>query len=894
MGGYNEATTDRTIAQGVADGAAVSGRMSKAQRARLLETSPTKLDNTIEILIGIMLAFMPLALGVIAAWSELVVFVLAGAIAACLVLKAVTQRNAGDVRPVVWTWAYAPIVVFLVVVITQLLPLPANVVRLLSPETLSTKSDLLADAPGGGALVRHTTLSFYPFAAQQSLRVVLVASLLFMAVVSTVQRTVQIRRMLTVMAAVAGAIGLLALLQDLTASDKIFWTIPTHPGIGARGGPFVNRNHFVQFMNLGIGASLGLLLISLREHNAWPLSPAELMDYLRDGEARRLWWLIGAILIGAVTIILSLSRGGMVSMVIAAGLTAVAISRRWKTQQLGWWLVLAGLFVFSVVLYAGLDAVIDRLATIRQEANPSEGRLRIYKDVAATWRQFPLFGLGLGTWQHTYPMFDRSTNPNAAEYADSDWAQALFELGAVGLAPVIAFVVVILVQMFRAMRARHPVCAGSFGLGYGLLAVIIGSFSDFGQHMPAVAGMTAVTCGLIVCMGRKAKAEAVQSRRDVPRPPSDSDLAAAEGVTAEPLSRPARLLGVLGRLAMPVALAAAVGWALVNVEAARAAEANSVPAANIAADLAARGWDGSDDEYTDLLRHMSAAAEAQPANVEHLYWLNTYRWRAISRDVDPETGEVLLTSDAIEFTERIVDQLHRGRSLCPTFGPVYSFAGQLEAEVLGRIEEGARHVRVGYALAPNHPDVCFAAGTMDLVEGKWEASLDKYRRCIQLNPSMLMDVYASYVSSGRPDLALEIAGDDVSRLQRLAAMLRGKQHPDVLAKADEAFLRLLESEKERAAAPAGILVVAANLHRDRGERAKAITLYRLALDKEYTQTDWRLELARCLAAEGRVDEALREARRCLQLRPNLAGAVELTNELDRRNRFRMPTVPPDR
>ena len=62
--------------------------------------------------------------------------------------------------------------------------------------------------------------------------------------------------MLGAIAAVGGAVALLALLQDLTAADKIFWLIPT--GVGrANSGPFVDHSHFCQYMNLCVGAALG-------------------------------------------------------------------------------------------------------------------------------------------------------------------------------------------------------------------------------------------------------------------------------------------------------------------------------------------------------------------------------------------------------------------------------------------------------------------------------------------------------------------------------------------------------------------------------------------------------------------------------------------------------------
>ncbi|HMO85010.1 MAG TPA: tetratricopeptide repeat protein, partial [Lacipirellulaceae bacterium] len=68
-----------------------------------------------------------------------------------------------------------------------------------------------------------------------------------------------------------------------------------------------------------------------------------------------------------------------------------------------------------------------------------------------------------------------------------------------------------------------------------------------------------------------------------------------------------------------------------------------------------------------------------------------------------------------------------------------------------------------------------------------------------------------------------------------------------------------------------------------GEFDAAAELYRRALQLSYGRVEWRLERARALAAAGRTDEALDEARRCLRLRPEFAAAEQLAAELSAGN-----------
>ena len=79
-------------------------------------------DGAIDCLLVGLLAFMPLAFGVVHAWSEEVVVLLSGAIVICFLLKLVVECD----QRITWSWVYAAILAFLLLVVFQLVPLPAN------------------------------------------------------------------------------------------------------------------------------------------------------------------------------------------------------------------------------------------------------------------------------------------------------------------------------------------------------------------------------------------------------------------------------------------------------------------------------------------------------------------------------------------------------------------------------------------------------------------------------------------------------------------------------------------------------------------------------------------------------------------------------------------------
>ena len=115
----------------------------------LADTSDPAFDRPVEILLIGLLAISPLALGAVQAWSETLFIALAFAIAATLALKLLFRPDVQFVR----SWTFWPIAIFLALVTLQLIPLPAELVKLISPNTFAKKQELLGDLPG--AAERH-------------------------------------------------------------------------------------------------------------------------------------------------------------------------------------------------------------------------------------------------------------------------------------------------------------------------------------------------------------------------------------------------------------------------------------------------------------------------------------------------------------------------------------------------------------------------------------------------------------------------------------------------------------------------------------------------------------------------------------------------------------------
>jgi len=567
----------------------------------------------------------------------------------------------------------------------------------------------------------------------------------------------------------------------------------------------------------------------------------------------------------------------MVSMLIAAGFTTMMLSWRQSLKGRGWILVLLALGAFICVLWVGFDQVYDRLATLREFNRAEGGRWQIVKDIALAWTKFPVFGAGLGTHEVVYPMLDRSTIAAMAMHAENEYAQAAEETGLVGFLALGLLGVGVWVSYARSMNVGSvPIRSAAYGLGFGLLAILIHSLSDFGQHLPANAMLSAVCCGLLIALNQPDR-EPERCRTDL------------------------RRHVVLDHAWRPIALSVVIGvsiWAMLGANGARVAQGHWSKALAAEQHLQASEWWAPQEAYEYLFTHATAAAEAEPDNIQYRHWLGVYKWLSLTPYADPNTRQ--LPPEALPWVRQIVQELHQARPLCPTFGALYCIVGEIEQFVLGD-PNGAEQIRKGYRLAPCDAAACFAAARIDARQGKAEEAFEKLARAVQLDGNYFQRSARLCANDlNRGDLALRLAGNDAGRLAYVGNLLaslgkvsdplasaadRPPGSSDHQQLADEAGARAFEQLKlrcEKPGAPASAHASLANLYRQQGNLEATIEHYQRAVRLDYDQVAWHYALAQSLAQVNRLDEALHEAEICLRLRPDYAPAKSLMKELSTR------------
>lgn len=297
------------------------------------------------------------------------------------------------------------------------------------------------------------------------------------------------------------SLALLALLQHFTAPHSILWWREIRHQ--SPFGTFINRDHFAGYLELLAGVPVALIATRVMR-----------------GEWRFLY-LVAALLMG-LAVILTLSRGGALSLLIELLCIAALAQRRaaqlgkeagharfGRTSLLG--VATVGSVLAAIVagiLWIGAEPLINRFAT----GNPASSDLSkaqsfemargtIWRDTWLIIRAQPWLGAGLGAYETAWHIHgvDENESGGVAAQAHNDYLQVLADTGVVGGVLLLGFLVIVLRAMLASTRLRDPLQAGlAIGCSGGLLGLLVHSFFDFNLQLVSHALLFLVLCVVLV------------------------------------------------------------------------------------------------------------------------------------------------------------------------------------------------------------------------------------------------------------------------------------------------------------------------------------------------------------------------------------------------------------
>jgi len=262
-------------------------------------------------------------------------------------------------------------------------------------------------------------------------------------------------------------VSFFGILQHLTFNGKLYWFWePRYAGVPF--GPFGNRNHFAGFVELVFPLALVPLVL---------------------GRVRRERLLVVGLfaVLPVAALLLSASRGGIVSFCVQLGVLASLALRR---RGLGKPLFVAVAVLLAALLMAswlGVGQILQRFSSM-QSLEVTGGKRAAMRNGA--WHMFldhPLGGTGLGTLQIAYPPYETVYDGKIVNHAHNDYLEALAETGLLGGLCCAWFLAVLARKSFARLRQNDDSFAAALQLS-GMLActgLLVHALVDFNFHIPS-------------------------------------------------------------------------------------------------------------------------------------------------------------------------------------------------------------------------------------------------------------------------------------------------------------------------------------------------------------------------------------------------------------------------
>lgn len=374
-------------------------------------------------------------------------------------------------RVLVGAWpAAACFAVWLAYVWLQLLPLPVELLRLVSPESArwhiaASVPDVLSFAPL--TLDRHGTLD----AACKS-TAYFVYFLLALVLLQDRDRV----RLATYAVILSGTF------------QALYGAFASLQGGGmAAAGTFVNRNHYAAYMVMCLSVGIGVLMASLSgtRYRSWGEFFREAVQWVITPKMG-LRLLLVAMVIALVLTRSRMGNGSFFISLFATGVIGLVLSKHATKSMVVLLVSLIAIDVFIVGAYFGTQRVVE---SIGHTTLQTEDRDEVAGYALRMWRDFPVFGSGLGSFPVVFPRYSAEGTLESYTHAHNDYLELAAETGLLGIGLLGLLVSLSFAAALRAQQLRKdPVMRGiSFAAMMGIIALMIHSTVDFNLQIPANA-----------------------------------------------------------------------------------------------------------------------------------------------------------------------------------------------------------------------------------------------------------------------------------------------------------------------------------------------------------------------------------------------------------------------
>jgi O-antigen ligase len=453
-----------------------------------------RLDAGIDGGILFLLVFTPLAFGSVQDWSAAVMDAAAYTVLGLWLISRYHQDQVRlqDRRLLGLIAACAGIVLL------QIVPLPAPLLKTLSPSTWGVYRDFSGAPPDA-----WHSISIHPWATQQGILRMFSYASVFIVIINHVREQEQINRMVKAIVALGAFVVVFALVQKATWNGRIYWVYPTEAHDEtvrnfSIWGPFVNRNHFAGYIAMIIPLGLALFLYRITRsgrfsHRSWTNRLTTLLSS-SGFFVMGIWGILSLVMTAAV--FMTLSRGGIISLTCSVAVLFFLTRQRKRLGRITAPFAVLGLLLSLMIVIAGWDRLAERFEQLAEDRTLQ--RADVWKDSLHIIQDFPLLGTGLGTFGSIYSRYQTHGTTRSFDHAHNDFVELLTDTGLIGFVAVVAMAGVFLVMVIRQWRTRHRTYVKALGAGgiASCVSLLIHGITDFNFHIPANAMLWTIVAGI--------------------------------------------------------------------------------------------------------------------------------------------------------------------------------------------------------------------------------------------------------------------------------------------------------------------------------------------------------------------------------------------------------------
>lgn len=374
---------------------------------------------------------------------------------------------------------------FLVLSTLQIIPLAKDIVSIVSPRAYELYS-----------LVGSS--SFYLSTDYGQSKISLLKSLsyfcLFLSVLLLITNIEAIKKLLMIVFVSASLQALYGTFEVLFGLDySLVFNLAVNDAVT---GSFVYKNHFANFIMMGLAAGIGIMVANLqatKTSSSRDLVRSIVTTLLSNKALIRI-----SLAIMVIALVMSKSRMGNVSFFAAMTICGVIALVLIKNRNRGLTILIVSMFiidVFIVSAWFGLDKVQQRLA---QTSLAQESRDEVVLDSLPIVANYPIVGTGGGSYYSVFPQYKTSEIHSFYDHAHNDYLQTAIELG---VPAFLLLAVLVGLSFFKAVHAmRYRRMSIMKGAAFSCTMVIIGMLIhmtvDFPIQAPANAGYFVVFLAL--------------------------------------------------------------------------------------------------------------------------------------------------------------------------------------------------------------------------------------------------------------------------------------------------------------------------------------------------------------------------------------------------------------